>query len=96
VAAKGTTQLEPPSPAEILCILHGDNTPFSVDTNETQNVSALQRTIKANQPGFDTVTQPRLKLYYINVPFDESRKYLEAVQEISRNLSKCNSLDRCQ
>jgi len=79
----------------IWCIVIGDTTLFSVNIDETKSVDALKQVIKKEEePRFDAFAAHELTLYKIKeAKLEESGKYLEAVQEISQNLSKQTSLD---
>jgi len=80
---------------DIWCIVVGETTPFSVTIDETRSVDALKGRIKKKkEPMLDAFAADQLTLYKINeVKFERSSKHLEAVQEISQNLSKQTSLD---
>ena len=78
----------------IWCIIVGEKTPFSVEIGETESVGVLKDHVKKEkEPILDAFAAGQLTLHKIDVPFEGSGKHLEAVQEISQNLSEQTSLN---
>jgi len=79
----------------IWCIVVDETTPFPVKIDETESVDVLKDHIKRKkEKSLEAYDADQLTLYKIDVPFEGSGKHLEAVQEISQNLSEQTSLDR--
>jgi len=72
---------------EIFCILYDDNNPFSVDMNETQTVSSLQKAIKMENSDLATFDAHKLTLYHIDATS------IEDVKRKSQTLSRLKRLE---